>query len=303
MNFVMADSYSESSASQVSIGEKLVQVAVRASSELLHSDTISLIDLACGPGELTKRLFNQLEGQGFSVEHVGILDYDPSMLTQASRLLPDCNAYEQDFYMPLSDRQKYDVVFSNEGLHWIPSVSDIIPHLQGDTPPLLRASFSEKFSKWGNLLLVKSLSNLRGMSKEHGIAVLQFGREGQLDKLWSVVEEVLSELGVSSKFEGALFPLYYPDEESLFYCVRKSGYSLEEAHFFQENLFEETADDIVSFFKGFADPRLRMILSKEGVEEFYNMMLLKIQSMDINEFRKNQWNRSVLVLKNLGGAC
>jgi len=302
MNFVMAESYSESSGSQVSIGEELVQVAVRVSSKELHSDTISLIDLACGPGVLTKRLVDQLEGQGLHIEHVGILDYDSSMLAKARRSLPGCHTYEQDFYTPLSDSRKYDIVFSNEGLHWIPTVSDVIPNFQGDTPPLLRASFGKEFSEWGNALLVQSLSNLRGMTKEHGIAVLQFGREGQLDKLWSVVEEVLSELDALSKFKGALFPLYYPDEESLFRCIRKSGYTVKEALFFQEHLSEETAADIVGFFKGFSEPGLRKILPQERMEEFYNIMLLKIQNMDINEFRENQWNRSVLVLKNSSGA-
>lgn len=296
MNFIMAGSYSEASGSQVSIGEKLVQTAVRVLLESCHTDAVSVIDLACGPGVLTKRLVDELENKGLDVGSVSVLDYDASMLKQAKQSLPNCHAYEQDFYTPLPDSRTFDIVFSNEGLHWIAIDSELIPQLQGDTPPLLKASFGKTFQAWGDALLVKSLSNLRRMTKTNGVAVLQFGREGQLDALWNVVEEILVELGVSSAFNGALFPLYYPDETSLFQCVRKSGYTVVEAHCFQEDLSEETAADIVSFFKGFSDPRLREILPSESVDIFYGMMHAKIESIGVQSFRKNQWRRSILVL-------
>ncbi|WP_053322588.1 methyltransferase domain-containing protein [Mariprofundus ferrooxydans] len=292
----MSPRYAEWSDSQLDIGRELIDTAERLFAAHAPSRTVRLIDVACGPGTLTKQLVDRLQSHGIHIE-VSALDHDPAMLASTARKLPGCRTYQQSFHVPLCGGQQFDLIFSNEGLHWIPSVLDEHAELLADTPRLLREQFGNRFVTIGNQLLTASLSNLHQMTAANGYAVLQFGRKGQLDKLWQLVDDTLHAYGVSGVACELLFPLYYPDETDLFNCIHSAGFSVVEAHLFQQSLSEKTATGITGFLRGFSEHGLQKILPSGQLDRFYQSIEDTLSRMNnLRNFRQGQWNRSILVL-------
>jgi trans-aconitate 2-methyltransferase len=88
-----------------------------------------VVDLGCGPGNLTARLAERWPG----AEVIGV-DSSPSMLADARRDHPGLTWVEADLasYEP---PRPADVVFSNAALHWLPDHATLLPALLGRVAP------------------------------------------------------------------------------------------------------------------------------------------------------------------------
>ena len=91
------------------------------------SSPCEIIDLGCGPGNSTRVLKNQ-----FPNAHIIGADSSENMIARASADNPDLEFAMLDLCGDLSEyRGKFDVVFSNACLNWVPNHSEIIPKIFG----------------------------------------------------------------------------------------------------------------------------------------------------------------------------
>lgn len=83
-----------------------------------------VVDLGCGPGELTKELHVHLNAR----ETVGI-DNSPAMLEKAAALARDGLRFEDGDIATFAGDGGYDLIFSNAALHWIPDHPALLARL------------------------------------------------------------------------------------------------------------------------------------------------------------------------------
>ena len=84
-----------------------------------------VLDLGCGPGNST-----QVLAELFPTAHVTGADNSPQMLERARADHPDLAFVELDVTWDLSVYEgRFDLVFSNACLHWVPDHREVIPRL------------------------------------------------------------------------------------------------------------------------------------------------------------------------------
>jgi trans-aconitate 2-methyltransferase len=83
---------------------------------------LSVVDLGCGTGELTRRLAERLP----SSEVLGI-DSSPEMLTRAREQARDGLRFRQDSIQNVEG--EWDLVFSHAAIHWIDDHHALVPRL------------------------------------------------------------------------------------------------------------------------------------------------------------------------------
>jgi trans-aconitate 2-methyltransferase len=88
-----------------------------------------IIDLGCGPGNSTA----VLRGRWPAANIVG-LDNSPAMIAKARADFPD-GAWELAEIPAWRPDRRFDLVFSNAALHWVPDHATVIPHLFAQVAP------------------------------------------------------------------------------------------------------------------------------------------------------------------------
>lgn len=84
-----------------------------------------VLDLGCGPGNSTQVLAERFPGA-----HVAGADNSPQMLARARADHPDLDFVELDVTEDLTAYEgRYDLVFSNACLHWVPDHRELMPRL------------------------------------------------------------------------------------------------------------------------------------------------------------------------------
>ena len=74
-----------------------------------------VVDLGCGTGELTRLLHERLDAQ----ETLGI-DSSEAMLGKSSAFAGSGLSFEKRDLRDLPPAKRYDLIFSNAALHWVP---------------------------------------------------------------------------------------------------------------------------------------------------------------------------------------
>src|SRR5476651_2000671 len=82
-----------------------------------------VIDLGCGPGNSTA----VVRGRWPAANIVG-LDHSPDMIAKARADFPD-DSWELAEIPAWRPDRKFELVFSNAALHWVPDHAALIPHL------------------------------------------------------------------------------------------------------------------------------------------------------------------------------
>lgn len=85
-----------------------------------------IIDIGCGPGNSTAVLKNRRPNADFTG-----MDSSPSMIAQAQETDNDITWVCADAAGDLSDLGRFDVVFSNAALQWMPEHERLLPNLFG----------------------------------------------------------------------------------------------------------------------------------------------------------------------------
>ena len=83
---------------------------------------LKVIDLGCGPGELTRQLADKLPNSD-----VTGLDSSPQMLDKAASFTRPGLIFEQGDQSTLTG--EWDLIFSNAALHWSENHTELFPHL------------------------------------------------------------------------------------------------------------------------------------------------------------------------------
>ena len=86
-----------------------------------------VIDLGCGTGELTRQLHQQLG----ATETLGI-DNSPTMLAKSAAFAGDGLRFELQDIATLDPTARYDLVFSNAVLQWLPGHVALLERLTGN---------------------------------------------------------------------------------------------------------------------------------------------------------------------------
>jgi trans-aconitate 2-methyltransferase len=89
------------------------------------------IDLGCGTGELTQKLFEHIK----AVKMTGI-DSSPEMLEKAQKFsAPPAFGFELQDIGLFQPSQKQDLIFSNAALQWLPSHESLFPKIMSWVAP------------------------------------------------------------------------------------------------------------------------------------------------------------------------
>lgn len=106
---------------------KFERERTQPSADLIRRLDISpktVLDIGCGPGNSTNRLYERFP----SAEIIGI-DSSENMLETARESYPNLK-FEKCFVPDgLENLDKFDLIFSNACLHWIPNHSELLPKL------------------------------------------------------------------------------------------------------------------------------------------------------------------------------
>lgn len=101
------------------------QPSIDLAAKIDIEDPLDIIDIGCGPGNSTKVLKNR-----FPNAHIIGADYSENMLETARKSVPECEFIKLDASGDLSELAgKFDVVFSNACLQWVPEHKRLIPSL------------------------------------------------------------------------------------------------------------------------------------------------------------------------------
>jgi SAM-dependent methyltransferase len=296
-HFHMSDDYELHSSSQKTTGRYVIQHTTEmAKSQFGNPQRLRVLDIACGPGNLTIELQHALE-ESFPDTEIDLagLDYSEH---NVNRLIESSGRTVQgivgSFYKFPPAIKNEDVIFSNHGLHWQPpyEMSDIIYMYLG-------AEEREQYEAQALQNFKTALGNIHGSMKDGAIAVLQFGHEGQIQKLWDLVHEIFDEPPFKKYRHKVNFPVYHPSIENIYSSLKEVGFAEENIDIkaLIQDLTEDTALAITKFFRGFTGPGISQFFTQNNVEAFYKKIEEKLNDMDLNEFRKGPFRNTLIKLK------
>lgn len=298
-HFHMSEDYESNSSSQKTTGRMVIKHVIEmAKSQFGNPQKLKVLDIACGPGNLTIELLHVLKESfpGTEIDIAG-LDYSEH---NVKRLIENSGKTVRgivaSFYKFPPEIKNEDIIFSNHGLHWQPpcEMSDIMyMYLASEEKTQYEAQALQNFKT--------SLINIYGCMNDSAIAVLQFGHEGQIQKLWDLVHEIFDE-PLFKKYKHKInFPVYHPSIENIYSSLKEAGFTEENINIktFAENLTEDTALSITNFFRGFTEPGVRQFFTQNTVEVFYKKIEEKLNNTDINEFRKGLLRTTLIKFKKI----
>ena len=101
------------------------QPAIDLANRLAGAAPGSILDLGCGPGNSTKVLKDR-----FPAARIIGADNSSAMLDKARELYPDMEFINLDANGDLHEvREKFDIVFSNACIQWLPNHKELLPKL------------------------------------------------------------------------------------------------------------------------------------------------------------------------------
>ena len=298
-HFHMSGDYELNSSSQKTIGRLVIQTAVEmAKLEFGDMQTIKALDIACGPGNLTIEFLHALEDNfpDATIDLAG-LDYSEE---NVNRLINNSDRAVQgivaSFYnLPAGTKNK-NIIISNEGLHWQPpyKMSKIFYSY-------LEPEEKEKYELFALQNLKIVLRNIYESLNKGGIAVLQFGHKGNLKKHWDVIYGVFNEYPFKEYMGKINFPLYHLSVEQIHDKLKEAGFTEENINInaFEQDLTEDTPAAITNLHKAVSLPGYSRVFPPSILQAFYQKMEDKLNGIDMNEFRKKQWQRTLIKLKKV----
>ncbi|MBT4209431.1 MAG: hypothetical protein HOE19_00710 [Candidatus Komeilibacteria bacterium] len=157
----------------------------------------------------------------------------------------------------------------------------------------------EAYETWAKENFKRAVKNIFESLKKDGVAILQFGHEGQLQKLWDLIKDTLEEAQFQAYKSKVNFPLYYPTEEDIKDAFLEAGFTDNniEVDGFNQDLTEETPEQITEFLKAFTRPGFSTFFKPEDLEDFYASIQKRMSETDVDEFRRDQWHRTLIKAK------
>ncbi len=295
-HFDMSDEYANNSFSQQTIGRMVIQYAVNMATQVFADCRhIRALDIACGPGNLTLEFLHALE-ENFPTATIDLsgLDYSDG---NVKRLVKNSESrirgITASFYDFPPETKEQHIIISNEGLHWQP------PYKTSNLYYLyLDAAERKKYEAFACKNLTTALKNIYGALNPGGIAVLQFGHEGGLRNLWQVVYEIFMEEPFKKYSEKVNFPIYYLPVENIHNALGEAGFPDDTITItsFAQDLTEDTPIRVTNLHRAVSERGYSQVLDPQVLEKFYARMEEKLNEVNMPEFRKNMWRRTLIQL-------
>jgi len=108
----------------LSFEKERTQPSIDLVTKIDHENPIRIIDIGCGPGNST----NVLKARWPKSEIIG-LDNSQAMIAQAKETFKDMQWVCTDASNDLSNFGKFDIVFSNAAIQWIPNQKELLINL------------------------------------------------------------------------------------------------------------------------------------------------------------------------------
>jgi SAM-dependent methyltransferase len=283
-NFTMAETYEEHSKSQQNIGLKLIEKFIPQ-----LQDDKSLLDIGCGPGNLTYETRKRVKDKGISLFG---MDIDAEAIKKAQSKYENIEFFVGSFFSERPVR-KYDYIFSNEAIHWTPQVPEEFSSKDGIIYYFFNKEDKLKYREWGLSNLTKTFKFIDASLNDK--AILQFGLDLQLYNVYDAINSTLFEL-FPRDVKKINFPLFYPTlEEARDIIAKHTTLKVELCEVESVSLSEETPESVLGFIKGFTHNALVGTLGEGGVEIFYERLLEKIRD-EIKSVSEEQWKHCTLHL-------
>lgn len=288
--FSMSDSYDEDSQSQTQAAEELCNVLV-SFIDRLNLKNCKLLDIGCGTGRNTNVL--QQITRRFGISIAG-LDVDNDILFKARHKYSSIDFYHGDIFGK-NISGNYDVIYSNEALHWTPTIPQIYYHEKEIIYYFFSEAMKRSYISWGLNNLQKAFENIHAILSDSGLAFLQFGREGQLFMIFSLLNNI-----IKNEFpqfaSGIKFRLFYPRDNDILKLAQKVGFEILKSDFYSAPLAEKNYDEMLRFIEGFTKNYLTKKLGVTNYAKFRSNLLSALQAQEGNLIQAASWNRTILVL-------
>jgi trans-aconitate methyltransferase len=206
--------YDKSHAFVFSYGEDLISLLNPKPGE-------HILDLGCGTGHLT----NQLASQGASV--VGF-DSSPEMIAKAQTAYPEIAFHVMDG-KTFSFQQKFDAIFSNAVLHWIPEAKQVA-------------------------------QNIYNHLNSDGRMVIEFGGKGNNEKMLAALKRALINHGYSEQAKINFW--YYPSIGEHATILEEVGFRVTYAAHFDRKTPLEGSEGMKNWFRMFGSNFFKGIEAK-----------------------------------------
>jgi len=294
-NFRMSNDYEKQSLSQFSIGMRVVNVINKIiTKESLRR--IKVLDIGCGPGNLTYALYSTLIKKSPNLD-ISAIDFDAEAISKAQKKYEDINFCKANMYqLPEKFSEQFDYVFSNETLHWMPEYFVKENHTNSIVYYFLGDKERKNYSNFALRCYKKSFANIHKALKRNGVAVLQFGMHGQLMPIYELINNIFNEK-LSTHMARYFLPLYYPTGKEIGSICLEEGFEVICTDKVTRSLSETNTTEIISFLKGFMVKSLSNCLDNENINLFFDEMRINISKRDIEAFRNRQWKHVILVLR------
>ena len=204
-----------------------------------------ILDLGCGTGDLTKEIF-------FSGAGVIGVDSSAEMITTAKSKFPEIAFHQMDA-RELKFDVRFDAIFSNAVLHWIPEKEEVI-------------------------------KNMFSILKENGRIVLEFGGKGNNQGMLDALKEVFKKRGYPHNAQ--IDPWYFPSIGEYATELEKQNFRVLKAEHFDRNTPLDGKDGIRNWFLMFGDNLFVNILPEER-ETILNEVQDKLAA---THFANGVWN-------------
>lgn len=258
---------------------------------------LSVIDIGCNTGELTNYIYKSINNKDISVTGS---DINIESLNAAKKRFPYLNFLKLDIHELEKKHQTYDIVFSNETLHWMPNIPSPLLSEFGCIYYFYNQSKKKAYEEWAIKYFENCLININSLLSNKGVAFLQFGLDKQLFQVWNILNKHLTSFPNIQSVD-LTFPIFYPKLNQVIPLLSKYNFRiiLKKEKF--EPLTEETAKEVVDFIKGFCFNFISLKIGRNNAEKILTSVYRDIQKEGVEKFRESQWHRLTLVIEKNGG--
>ncbi|MBU9712822.1 class I SAM-dependent methyltransferase [Evansella tamaricis] len=294
-NFFMDTNYDTKSLSQYSIGKRIIAILESDFADQKKEKqqrATSLLDIGCGPGNLTNEIWKTL--REYNVTITG-MDMDANALKRAALKYPNVRFEQSNIYAPTL-QGKFDYIFSNEVLHWMPKVPDVFEKQEHVLYYFFDEQHQKDYRSWGLGNYRSSWMNIRNFLSFGGKAFLQFGLDGQLKETYQLMNHL-----IKSEFpahcSNIIYPLFYPTMEEVVEMGEELGFRILHQQLIKEDLVERTDEEIYHFIYGFSSNYLNAKLGKENGNKLFHVLKNTLTNMNVEKIRSDAWYHGFFVLE------
>ena len=294
-NCTMNSCYDGVSLSQKHIGSRLADKLVKYVFRN-HNKKYSILDVGCNTGELTNYINEKIDNKEVFITGS---DINTESLKLASNRFPNLKFKKLDIYDIKSTAETYDIIFSNETLHWTPNVPMSLISNSNCVYYFFKQPLKNNYKKWGINCFEKYFINIKSLLNKEGVAFLQFGLDKQLFQVWKIINEEFVNFD-EFKVDDLVFPIFYPELNQVLSILTKHNFKIIDRKEVVESLVEKSSREITDFIQGFCLNFISLKIGKTNSGKLLSNINRYITEEGVQKIRENQWHRLILIVERHG---